>query len=177
MVLERLYNPVGSTAAPWHNRAVVRDPFGEEFPARPSLPSARVKVRGMRGQALEMSEHARDWMLQQAATTGRVAARCGPAVFAVVFISAASIGLGMLLGVKSHRTRDIPWQMPHVDWNTHDYQSPQELELPLFERFPDSWSIPLHEQDELDYRCWRDIRCAPFAAPEHQGHSSADASR
>jgi hypothetical protein len=161
---------------------VVRDPFGEEFPARPPLPIARVKVRGVRGQALEMSEHARDWMLQQAATTARVAARCGPAVFALVFISAASIGLGMLLGAKSHRARDIQWQMPQVDWNTYDYQSPRQLELPLFERLPatDSWSIPLHEPHDLDYHCGRNIRCAPFAAPEphdHHDHSSAGASR
>lgn len=135
----------------------------------------------MRGQALEMSEHARDWTLQQLATTGRVAARCGPAVFAVVFISAASIGLGMLLGVKSHHARDIQWQMPRVDWNTHHYQSPRQLELPLFEleRFPraDSWSIPLYERHELDYRCRRDIRCPPLVAPEHHDQGNGGASR
>lgn len=114
---------------------------------------ARVKVRGVRGQALEMSEHARDWMLEQVTATGRVAGRCAPAVFAVVFISAASIGLGMLFGVKGNKTRGVHWQMPQVDWNTYEYQPPRQLELRLplfeFERMPEAgrWSIPLYERE------------------------------
>jgi hypothetical protein len=130
----------------------------------------------VRGQALEMSEHARDWMLQQAATTGRMAARCGPAVFAVVFISAASIGLGMLLGAKSHRTRDIQWQMPQVDWNTYDYQTPRQPGVPLFERerlpWASSWSIPLDDSSALHYQCPPDILCVPLAAPERHDQSA-----
>ena len=137
----------------------------------PVLPTARVKVRGVRGQALEMSEHARSWMIEQAATTGRVARCCVPAVFAVVFISLASMGLGMLLGVKGNKARGVHWQMPQVDWNSHGYPvpGPVELEQRRLERFPEAgiWSIPLLDRDELDFPCPRGKRCVPLAIPEH----------
>lgn len=141
---------------------------------RSYLPTARVKVPGVRGQALEMSEHARDWMFEQAAVTGRMARRCAPAVFAVVFISIASMGLGMLLGAQGSKSREVHWQMPQVDWNSHGYPFPAHLELRRLDRFPEPglWSIPLHDRDELDYPCRRGHRCIPFAIPEHHGRAS-----
>ena len=77
-----------------------------------SLPTARLKPRGVYARLFGLTSDLRTWSVRRAVAIGRTVSRCAPAVFTAVFIGAVSVGMSMILdkrGASSFQTR---WQLP-----------------------------------------------------------------
>ncbi len=100
----------------------------ETQPTDPApLPTARLRASGFRGHAREFEAGARDWMRRRATATSQVAARSAPIVLAVLFISAISVGLGIILSNTSGAQTDLrwnesSWELMHYDIDLQDIQ-------------------------------------------------------